>query len=194
MTDITEFTSPRQSIQPGWRRWVRPALIGIGAVVVNILVYILLPPQLLAHMGFFGYISAFLVAAIANASVIVPVPYYPVIVRLAQALDVWGVVLMAAAGSALGETVAFFVGRAGQGAAEHTRFYRWVHHQMQHPWRAALVLFLLAAPPNPAFDIAGLLAGALGLSLRMFLITVFLGRIVRMALVVFAVDGFHGAG
>ena len=61
------------------------------------------------------------------------------------------VILAGALGSALGESVAFFVGRSGRGAVEDTRFYRWVQHQMRHPWRAFVVLFGLSAPPNPAF-------------------------------------------
>ncbi len=175
--------SSEASARQRWKRWIRPGLAGAAVVFLNILAYILIPVDVLQRAGAFGYVGAFITAAIANASVVVPVPYYPVIARLAQALDVWGVVLAAAAGSALGESVAFFVGRMGRAAAEETRFYRWVRRQLQQPWRAALALFILSAPPNPAFDVAGLLAGALGVPLWMFLSAVFLGRMIRMALV-----------
>lgn len=174
---------PPTAPSPARRRWLRPALLGGAVVALNGLVYWLLPPDAVSRLGAFGYLGAFVVAAVANASVIIPVPYYPVIARLAEVFNIWGVVLAAAAGSALGESVAFFVGRAGRGVAAETRFYRWVQRQLQHRWRAALVLFLLAAPPNPAFDVAGLLAGALGLPLWLFLLPVFLGRIIRMGLV-----------
>jgi membrane protein YqaA with SNARE-associated domain len=80
--------------------------------------------------------------------------------------------------------VAFFVGRSGRGAVQDTRFYRWVHMQMRHPWRAFAVLFGLSAPPNPAFDVAGLAAGALGLPYWLFFTAVLLGRMVRIALFV----------
>ncbi|MCG8351975.1 MAG: VTT domain-containing protein [Chloroflexales bacterium] len=171
--------------QAAWQRWARPIVIGGLVLLLNVLIYIWLPPNLVERLGALSYAGAFIVAAIANASVIVPVPYFPVLIRLGQVFDPWGVVLMAAAGSALGESVAFFVGRAGRSTVAETRFYRWVQTQLQHPWRAALVLFALSAPPNPAFDVAGLLAGALGLPLWLFLVSVFLGRIIRMALVVF---------
>ncbi len=167
-----------------WWRWLRPALIAAAAVALNIVVYLLLPPALVERLGAFGYLGAVVLAAIANATVLFPVPYFPVIARLAQVLDPWGVIVAAAAGSALGESVAFFVGRAGQATAADTRFFRWIQQQMQHRWRAALLLFALSAPPNPAFDVAGLLAGALGLPFWLFLLAVFLGRIIRMALVV----------
>ncbi len=168
-----------------WRLWWKPILIGAAALVLNLLAYLLLPPSLLTRLGRLGYLGAFGIAALANATVLVPVPYYPIIIRLAQALNVWGVVLAAAAGSTLGECVAFFVGCSSHGAIEETRVNNWIERQMQRPWRAGLVLFVLAALPNPAFDVAGLLAGAFGLPLWLFLLPVFLGRIVRMALLGF---------
>jgi membrane protein YqaA with SNARE-associated domain len=170
----------------GWRRWWKPIVIGTSALVLNAVVYLLLPPTVVAHFGRLAYAGAFVVAAIANATVFVPVPYYPIIGRLAQALNVWGVILAAAAGSAIGESVAYFVGRSSHAAIQETRVDNWMERQMRQPWRAAAVLFLLSAPPNPAFDVAGLLAGAFGIPLWLFLVSVFLGRIIRMGLVAFA--------
>lgn len=161
-------------------------LIGTAAIMFNVMAYILLPPEVVAKLGGFGYLSAFVIAGIANATVLVPVPYYPVIARLGQVLNVWGVIIAAAAGSTLGETVAFLVGRSGHGAVEETRVNGWIERQMRRPWRAGVILFALSAPPNPAFDVAGLFAGALGVPLWLFLASVFLGRVIRMGLVTFA--------
>ena len=160
--------------------------IGFAALVLNVIAYVMLPNDVVAHLGRLGYLGAFVVAAIANATVFIPVPYYPVIARLAQVLNVWGIILAAAAGSALGETVAYLVGRTGRSAVQQTRINNWMQRQMRHPWRAGVVLFAFSAPPNPAFDVAGLLAGAFGVPLWLFLVSVFLGRIVRMSLVAFA--------
>lgn len=172
-------------VESGWRLWWKPILIGAVALVLNVIAYLLLPTKLLTQLGRLGYLGAFGVAAIANATVLLPVPYYPVIARLAQALNIWGVIVAAAAGSALGECVAFFVGRSSHSAIEETRINNWIKRQLHHPWRAGLVLFALSAPPNPTFDIAGLLAGAFGLPLWLFFISIFPGRIIRMGLVVF---------
>lgn len=176
-----------------WRRWWKPISIGFAAIVLNVLAYYVLPPRFVHRLGFMGYLGAFVVAAIANATVLVPVPYYPVIARLAQVLNVWGVIIAAAAGSALGESVAYLVGRSGKEIMQETRVSGWMQRQMRHPWRAWLVLFALAAPPNPAFDVVGLLAGALDIPLWLFLSSVFLGRIIRMSLVAFGgimLEGF----
>jgi membrane protein YqaA with SNARE-associated domain len=175
--------APRQP--PRWQLWLRPVLLGLLVAGANVAVFLLLPPELLERLGGFGYLGAFVSAAFANATVLVPVPYYPLLIRLAQAFDPWGVVVAAAAGSVVGELVAYAVGRSGRQAVEETRFYRWVQRQLSHPWRAPLVLFALSAPPNPLFDVAGLLAGALGIPVSIYVISTFLGRLVRMAIVVF---------
>lgn len=135
----------------------------------------------LRDYGLLGYVAAFGITALANASVIVPIPYPGLIALLARALDnPIGVALAGAAGSTLGETTAFYIGRAGRGIIEDTRFYRWLKVQLRTPTRAFIVLFLLSAPPNPFFDVAGLTAGSLGVSFRIFLSATFLGRIIKM--------------
>jgi membrane protein YqaA with SNARE-associated domain len=167
------------------RRLLRPALIGLIALIFNIGIYLL--PIDYGAFGNYAYLGVLLITAIANATVIIPVPYIPLIARVAaQADNVLLVILAGAIGSALGESVAFFVGRSGRGVVAETRFYRWVQRQLRHPWRAFVVLFLLAAPPNPLFDVAGLTAGALGLPYWLFLTAVFLGRIVRIGLIALA--------
>jgi membrane protein YqaA with SNARE-associated domain len=170
---------------PQRRLWLRPLLLGIAVVAANVAVFLLLPPELLERLGGFGYLGAFFAAWLANATVLVPVPYFPLLIRLGQVVDPWGVALAAAAGSALGELVAYYVGRSGRSAVAQTRFYHWVRGQLSHPWRAPLLLFALSAPPMPIFDVAGLLAGALGVPVGVFFASVFLGRIIRMAAVVF---------
>ncbi len=171
---------------PNERRlaWLRIGAIGLALAALNIALYFLLPSDLLERLGGFGYMGAFVSAALANASVIIPVPYYPLLIRLGQIFDPAGIMFAAALGSAIGELVAYFVGRSGRAVVVETRFYRWVQRQLTHRWRAPLVLFALSAPPNPFFDVAGLLAGALGIPLWIFFSATLAGRVVRMAIVV----------
>lgn len=178
-------TTPVPLERPRWRMWLRPLLVGLAVAAANVAVFLLLPPELLEGLGSLGYVGAFASAAFANATVLVPVPYYPLLIRLAQTFDPWGVAMAAAAGSVVGELVAYYVGRSGRQAVAETRFYRWVQRQLSHPWRAPVALFALSAPPTPLFDVAGLLAGALGIPLGVYIVSTLLGRIVRMALVVF---------
>ena len=149
------------------------------ALALNLLI-IVLPRRWFVGWGRYGYIGVFLVTLLANASVFIPIPYPSMVARLAVELNTVGVALLAASGSALGETTAFLVGRAGKGVVEETAFYRWLKRQLRTPLRAFVVLFLLSAPPNPFFDVAGLTAGSLGVRFPIFVAATFCGRIVRM--------------
>lgn len=177
-----------------WRRWLAPVLVGLVFVILNILVYQALRTPtghaLLHGLGNYAYLGAFVVMLIANATVIVPVPWPAVLIPIAQQSQSLALVILAGAlGSAVGESTSFVIGRSGRGIVEDTRFYRWTQRQLQHPWRAWVVLFLLSAPPNPLFDVAGLTAGAVGLPYWLFFTAVFLGRIIRVGL--FVLLGAH---
>src|SRR5215210_3520391 len=135
------------------RSLVRTIAIGAVAVALNVLAYYYLPPDLARRLGALSYLGVFLITLLANATTIVPTPYIPVVACIAAQSDNLPLLIVAGAlGSALGESVAFFIGRSGTAMFEETRLYVWVHRQLQHPWRAFAVLFLFSAPPNPAFD------------------------------------------
>lgn len=168
---------------PRWRTWLRPALVAAIAIALNIIAYLMIPPDLAYRLGALGYLGVFLITLISNATIVVPIPYFGLVAALSPGLSVIGVGLAGALGSVLGESVSFFVGRSGRGVVEQTRFYRWVQRQLEHPWRAFFVLFALSAPPNPAFDVAGITAGAMGLPYWIFLGAVFLARLVRFGII-----------
>lgn len=171
----------RQTSAPRQHKLARVLGVLALALLLNVAV-IAMPDHWFDGWGGYGYLGVFLVTLLANASVFIPVPYPGVVAKLAANLNVAGASLLGAAGSVLGETTAFFVGRAGKGVVEKTRFYMWLQRQLRSPVRAFTVLFLLSAPPNPFFDIAGLTAGSLGVSFPIFVVAVFLGRVVRMAI------------
>ncbi|MSQ37042.1 MAG: DedA family protein [Chloroflexi bacterium] len=138
-----------------------------------------------AAFGQLLYPGVFLLTFFANASVVVPVPYVPIVLRVADAAPSAAlVVAAAAAGSMLGESVSYFVGRAGKQIVSGSRIYRALERLVHRPVLAGILLFLLAAPLNPFFDIAGLAAGALGLRYGIFAAAVFLGRLTRFAVIV----------
>ncbi len=179
----TSTTTPPKVRSPRRVVYLRLAFIISAALVLNLLV-LLVPATWINNLSGWGpvaYLAAFGITALANASVIVPVPYPGVIARMAAVLgDPIGISLAGAAGSTIGESTGFLVGRAGKAVVEDTRFYRWLRQQFRSERRAFIVLLVLSAPPNPFFDIAGITAGSLGVSYRTFLVASFLGRIVKM--------------
>ncbi len=183
MSRPTHIERTAQANRPKAKIWHAVGVI-VLALALNLAV-VALPREWFEGWGRYGYLGVFLITLLANASIVVPIPYPGVVVQLAQDLNVVGVATLGAAGSVLGETTAFLVGRAGKGVVEETSFYQWLSRQLSTPARAFIVLFLLSAPPNPFFDVAGLTAGTLGVPLPIFLAATFLGRIVRMLLLAY---------
>ena len=178
---MSQQSPPEDAAPPAPRRSRLLQVAGVLALALALnLLIIRLPRRWFVGWGRYGYLGVFLVTLLANASVFIPVPYPGLVAKLATELNAVGVALLAAAGSALGETTAFFVGRAGKGVVEETAYYRWLGRQLRTPLRAFAVLFLLSAPPNPFFDVAGLTAGSLGVRFPIFIAATFSGRIVRM--------------
>jgi membrane protein YqaA with SNARE-associated domain len=178
--------------------WVRPTLVGLLFVALNVAAYLWLSSPagriVLTSLRDFAAPGAFVVMLVSNATVVVPVPWPGILIPIAQqSQSLWPILLAGALGSAVGESVAFFVGRSGRGAVQDTRMFRWVQRQLRHPWRAFAALFLLSAPPNPVFDVAGLTAGAMGLPFWMFFSAVLLGRVIRIWIIL-ALAGLAGLG
>lgn len=146
-------------------------------------------------LGGLAYPGAFLLTFIANAAVVVPVPYVPILAHIAQtAGSTVLVVLLAASGSALGECVAFAVGRVEKDLFEGHGWFERLRRFFAHPRRAAIALFLFAAPLNPVFDVGGAVAGAVGVPFRTFFAAVFLGRIVRFTILAYIAINFDFFG
>ena len=174
---------PRRLAERGRDATMPQKIAAIVAVFLFNLMLFLLPIDY-AALGGLAYPGAFLLTFVANAAVVVPVPYVPIIAHMATSADsVAVVVILAALGSALGEAVAFFVGRVEKDLfAGHPWFQR-LRSFFRYEWRAAIFLFLFAIPLNPVFDAGGLGAGALGIRFRTFFVPVLLGRMVRFAII-----------
>jgi membrane protein YqaA with SNARE-associated domain len=166
------------------RRHLLIAIAGVAFfLVLNTAVY--LAPIDYSLFANFAYPGAFIVCFLANALVAIPIPYIPIVAHVgATAENPSLVVALGALGSVLGESVAFLVGRAEEGLVSEHPIYRRIHRVAKRPFLAGVILFLFAAPLNPLFDIAGLAAGAVGVPYRVFFISVFAARLVRLALIV----------
>jgi membrane protein YqaA with SNARE-associated domain len=166
------------------RRHIAIAVAGVAALfALNLAVYF--APVDYRALTSFAYVGAFLVCFVANAVVAIPVPYIPIIAHLGVTADNPAlVVALGALGSVLGESFAFLIGRAEQGLVSEHPLYQRLHRLAERKWLAGLVLFALAVPLNPLFDVAGLAAGAMGMRYRVFFVAVFTARMIRLAVVV----------
>jgi membrane protein YqaA with SNARE-associated domain len=166
------------------RRHVALAIAGgIFLVAFNIAVY--LAPIDYSAFTSFAYVGAFVVTFLANALIVIPIPYIPIVAHIGATAGMpWLVVVLGALASVLGESVAFLAGRAEEGLVSEHPVYRRVHRVAQRPLLAGAMLFAFAVPPNPIFDVAGLAAGAVGVRYRVFFIAVFAARLIRLAVIV----------
>ena len=156
---------------------------GIFLVAFNIAVY--LAPIDYGAFTSFAYVGVFVVTFLANALIAIPIPYIPIVAHIGASADMpWLVVVLGALASVLGESVAFLAGRAEEGLVSEHPIYKRVHRVAERPFLAGAMLFAFAVPPNPVFDVAGLAAGAVGVRYRVFFVSVFAARLIRLAVIV----------
>jgi uncharacterized membrane protein YdjX (TVP38/TMEM64 family) len=138
----------------------------------------------------YGYAAVFLTGLISNATVIFPVPGLAITAVMAGILNPWVVGIVGGVAQALGELTGYMAGYSGQTWVDENPTYDRLARWMQR--RGMLTIAGLAAIPNPAFDLAGIAAGALRLPLWKFLIGCTIGGIIKNT--VFALAGYYGIG
>ena len=137
-------------------------------------------PEVVAKLRSYGYLGAFLISLIGNATVLLPGIVLPILSGLGIVFyPVAGLVgpvmvgLAGGAGAALGEIVGYMAGYGGRGIVENNKLYErlvgWVGR-----W-GTVAIFIFALVPL-FFDLVGLAAGALRFPLWKFILVCWLGR------------------
>jgi membrane protein YqaA with SNARE-associated domain len=154
---------------------------------VSVLIYVFRDQA--EQLANYGYAGIFFLSILANATIILPAPGIAVVFAMGGVFNPLAVALAAGAGAALGELSGYLAGFSGQVVVENSRRYLLIQGWMQrHRSMSFLVIFGLAAVPNPFFDIAGIAAGTLRLPIWQFIFWCFLGKTVKM--LVFAYAGY----
>jgi membrane protein YqaA with SNARE-associated domain len=164
-------------------RTLRQILPLIGAVVITLIAggLGLYYRNELLGLGRYGLIGVFLINLINNATVILPAPFGLIAVCLfANAAHPLVVGLVGGLGSGLGEYTSYMAGSGGNAVIPKGRVYGIMHAAMLR--YGMLFIFVLAAVPNPLFDIGGLIAGALKMAPGKFLAATIAGKVVRLTL------------
>ena len=154
------------------------------AAVIGITVYIYSVRDHVKEYAAYGYPGIFLIALMANATVILPAPGVAVGFAMGSVFNPLGVAFAAGTGGALGELTGYLAGFGGQAVVENTKMYNrflpWV--QKYGVW----TILILAAIPNPFFDLAGIAAGATKIPLWKFLLFCWIGQLIKMAMFAYA--------
>ncbi len=151
--------------------WRRIAALAVAIIVTGVILFF---SNRIEELKGLGYLGAFLIMLVGNATVILPVPGVIFVIAMGSTLNPWLVGLCAGPGAALGELTGYLAGYGGAAPLEHMAIYQRFDRWMDRfgPW----IIFILAAIPNPVFDMAGLLAGASHMPWWQFLIAAWLGK------------------
>lgn len=158
------------------------------AVGVTLVVFLL--RDQVGKLGDLGYLGIFLTMLITSATLILPAPGLAFVFVLGKTFNPLFLGIAAGAGSTLGELTGFAAGYSGSGVVENVDAYRRIEGYVKK--YDLLPIIVLAAIPNPLFDVAGFAAGALGIEWWKFLLATFIGKAIKCVAVAYA--GFYSVG
>jgi membrane protein DedA with SNARE-associated domain len=181
----------------GEHRRIRIAA-AVTALLVALLpgIVLLFIPDLTDRLEGFGYFGVFLTNLASTATLFIPVPGLTAAAQLLiikEAEDAtlpWLVGVLGGLGMAVGEITAYYAGFLGAELARGRelpgpkRFHPTIQRVvfgidwLMDRWGMA-TLFVLAAVPNPLFEVAGITAGSVRMPMKRFLPSVTAGKIVR---------------
>jgi membrane protein YqaA with SNARE-associated domain len=176
MSEFDTASDPAQDEKP---HSIRTRLVAI-AVAVVITAGIFLGWEQFDKLGAVGYPAVFLGSLISNATLILPAPGFALVIAAGSTLNPLLVGVIAGLGAAIGELTGYLAGYGGAIVVHKRPLYQRMEAGMKR-W-GPLAVFFLAAIPNPAFDIAGITAGALRMPVWQFLLAAWLGKSLRFIL------------
>ena len=158
------------------RRRIIPLLTLLLVIVVTVGLFLFARryPETIQEFETYGYLGAFLISVVANATIVLPMPGLLILIGIGTVFNPILVGVAGAAGGAIGETTGYAAGRSGRGLVGSEKIYaraeRWIRK------RGFLTIFLFSLLPFLPFDMAGMVAGVLRYSLWKFLLACFLGK------------------
>jgi uncharacterized membrane protein YdjX (TVP38/TMEM64 family) len=190
MNEVVEPTVPvpqSEPAKPARFSW-KNALSLVFAVGVTAAVFIF--RNEIGALQELGYLGVFLTMAATSATLILPAPGLAFVFFLGKTMNPLLLGLVAGAGSTLGEITGYLAGYSGNGVVENTDAYKRIEESVKK--YGLIPIIVLAAIPNPLFDIAGFAAGALGIPMWKFLLATLFGKTIKTIAVAYA--GFYGMG
>lgn len=143
--------------------------------------------DVLIAFGQLGLVGLFVLSVVGNATVFIPAPAFVVACAAGPIYGSLATGLVAGAGSAIGELTGYMAGYGGTAVLPQGRIYQHLHTLMRR--FGPLMIFVMAALPNPAFDVGGLIAGALKMRPLVFVAATAAGKATRLTLVAYVCTG-----
>jgi uncharacterized membrane protein YdjX (TVP38/TMEM64 family) len=171
---------------------VKKSLVPLLTVllVIAITVVIFLNRDRVSELENLGYLGAFLISLVSNASIVLPAPGLLLLFALGAAFNPILIGVVGGAGGAIGELSGYIAGHSGRGIARNGKWFnraeRWVSR-----W-GTLTVFVFSLLPVLPFDAAGVAAGVVHFSIKKFLVACFLGKtLLYIAMALFGAWGWE---
>lgn len=132
----------------------------------------------------FGYPGVFLIVLVSYATILVPVPGVAMVISLSGVLNPLGIAIAAALGGSIGELSGYLAGFSGRAVIENWKRYEKITNWVRKYGGPAILI--LAALPNPFFDLVGVAAGVLRMPIYKFLLWVLPGQLIKMIIFAYA--------
>ena len=184
---MVTITSPiGRSTQDGFIviNWKAAGRVVAVLFVVALSIAIAIGREQLEQMAVYGYPAVFLVSLLGNVTLVLPAPSFAIVLLTAGVLNPVWIGLVAGLGAALGEMTGYLAGLSGQGIVEQRPIFRRIQRWMNKS--GLLVIFGLAAVPNPVFDMGGIIAGMLRMPAWKFFLACWFGKSLRFGLLAFS--------
>jgi len=178
-----------QAVSTVWQRYRSHLVALVVSVVITAL--IIAYRRELVNLAAYGYVGVFLISLLGNATVILPVPSLAVVFAGGGVLNPLLVGLVAGLGEPLGELTGYMAGYGGSAVIEDRERFQQIQAWMER--RGFVTIVVLAAIPNPLFDLAGISAGALHYPVTKFLLACWLGKTAKALVIAGLGSGFFGA-
>ena len=149
-------------------------------VVIGVSLFVYSIRHRAEEFAVYGYPGIFLIALLSNATVLLPAPGIAIVFTMGAVFNPLAVGIVAGAGGALGEMSGYLAGFSGQAVIERADIYQQLVNWMQR--NGNLTILILAALPNPFFDLTGIAAGALKMPIPRFLLWAWVGISLKMLL------------
>ncbi len=187
--------SSSKKVKPQNQKETTPVQSGIGvallrvlalAAVIGITLFIYSIRERAQEFAAYGYPGIFVIMLMANATVILPAPGVAMVFGMGatQVFNPLLIALFAGTGGVIGELSGYLAGFSGQAVIERSDIYKKIN-----PWiekYGGWALLVLAAIPNPFFDVAGIAAGMAKMPLWKFMFFCWVGQLLKMAMFAYA--------
>jgi len=187
-----DIENSQKSGRTGLLGWLKKRIIPLAGLLVVIAItggifyFYKQYPGRIDELKTYGYLGAFIISIILNATIILPVGNMAIMMAVGATMPSPAIVgLVGGLGAAIGEMTGYIAGRSGRDLIAKSKMYNRVEGWLRR-W-GMLPIFVFSMVPF-FFDVVGIAAGALRVPLWRFFVPCWLGRTILYVVMVMAAN------